>query len=71
MKLGTTVTLSESSNSIPHETARENFSFCVLLPVTLFSKNIQSNFTLILTLKKIERTTAGANYIRQYLLNFS
>ena len=50
---------------------RENLSFHILLPITLFPKIIQSDFILILPFKKIEMTIGCVNYIRQYQLNFN
>ena len=48
-----------------HKIARENLSFHVFLTVVLFPKNIQSNFTLSMPLKKIEMTIPTVNYISQ------
>ena len=51
-------------HSFAHEIVRANLSFHVLLTVTTFPKSIQSNFTLILPLKKMEISIAAVNYIR-------
>ena len=55
-------------HSFPQDIATENLSLHVLLPVTLFPKNIQSNFILILLFRK---TIAIVNYIKKYQLNIS
>ena len=59
------------NHSFAHEIVREDLYFYVLLTVTTFPKSIQSNFTLILSLKKMEMSKAAVNYIRQYQQNFS
>ena len=46
--------------------AGEKLSSHVFLTLTLFPKNIQCNFTLILPIKNIEITKAPANYIMEY-----
>ena len=43
----------------------------VFLTVTLFPKNIEGNFNLILPFKIIYIMKAAANYTMQYQLNFS
>ena len=56
-------------HSFTHEIARETLTFHDLLPITLFPKNIQSNFILILLFKEIEMTIGRLNNIRQYKIN--
>ena len=58
-------------HSFAHEIVRENLSIHMLLTITTFPTSIQSNFILILPLKKMEVSIPVVNGIWQYKQNYS